>query len=102
MANANLEVKVSTSGSCEDNVFFDVTYSNAIQDGIFNVLLGANNTLPLDFNRDYYMCLYVDGDLISGPTRFRGGQGEVNRMGDANSGSEIIFDHGHIIVRLEA
>ena len=58
--------------------FFDYNYPNLIQDGTFNVLLGQNEVLPLNFNKDYFMCLYVNGEQLSGPQVFRGGQGEVH------------------------
>lgn len=101
VTGGNLTVKISTTNSCTQNVFYDYNFANSIQDGIFNILLGQNDTLWTDFNKDYWMCLYVNNELLSGPTQFRGGQGEVNRIGDANSNSYVIFDYGNIIVRLQ-
>lgn len=83
--DGNLGVKISDISSCTQNVFFDYNYFNAIQDGVFNLLLGdQNDLLKLNFNQDYYMCLYVNGEQLSGPQTFRGGQGEVH--------SEQLFD----------
>ncbi|QQR92918.1 MAG: hypothetical protein IPJ89_01580 [Candidatus Iainarchaeum archaeon] len=90
--DANLGVKISDANSCSSQVFFDYNYFGAIQDGSFNVLLGQNEVLPLNYNKDYYMCLYVNGEQLSGPQVFRGGQGEVH--------SEQLFD-GNATVPLD-
>ncbi|MFH1445533.1 MAG: hypothetical protein ABIF08_03575 [Nanoarchaeota archaeon] len=76
--DGDLQVKVSTENSCLIGVFFDHTYTDIIQNGIFDLTLGDTYTLNLDFNDDYYMCLYVNTELVSGPSVFRGGQGEVH------------------------
>ncbi|MEK6970959.1 MAG: hypothetical protein AABW68_04730 [archaeon] len=91
--DANLGVKISDSNSCSSNVFFDYTYPQAIQDGFFNVLLGQNELLKLNFNQDYFMCLYVNDEELSGPQPFRGGQGEVH--------SDALFD-GNVTTPLDA
>ncbi len=82
--DANLGVKISDANSCTTNVFYDYTFPNLIQDGFFNVLLGQNELLKLNFNQDYFMCLYVNNEQLSGPQVFRGGQGEVH--------SDALFD----------
>lgn len=90
--DANLGVKISDANSCTTNVFYDYTFPNLIQDGFFNVLLGQNELLKLNFNQDYYMCLYVNTQLLSGPQVFRGGQGEVH--------SDALFD-GNVTTPLD-
>lgn len=83
--DGNLGVKISDISSCTQKIFFDYNYFNVIQDGAFNLLLGdQNDLLKLNFNQDYFMCLYVNGEQLSGPQTFRGGQGEVH--------SEQLFD----------
>lgn len=99
--NGTLGVKVSDVSSCTDTVFFDVNFSNAIADGGFNLLLGENPILSLNYNQDYFMCLYVNGELLEGPQRFRGGQGQIssddisedlNISRDLNIGSNLFIN----------
>lgn len=77
ISKGDLGVKVSDQNSCVSGVFFDYNYSNAIQTGQFNLLLGSQQDLNLNYNQDYYLCLYVNGELIDGPQLFRGGQGQI-------------------------
>lgn len=76
--DGNVGVKVSDQNSCSSGVFFDYNYANAIQDSLFNLSLGSEHTLNLNYNQDYYMCLYVNGELVDGPQLFRGGQGQID------------------------
>jgi hypothetical protein len=78
IADANLGVKVSEQNSCTQGVFFDHNYGGAIADNLFNLALGTQYDLNLNYNQDYYMCLYVDDELIDGPNIFRGGQGQID------------------------
>jgi len=84
ISDGNLGVKVSEQSDCSAGVFFDHNYSDAIQDSLFNQLLGSQFDLNLNYNQDYYMCLYVNGELIDGPQQFRGGQGQID-VEDVNS-----------------
>lgn len=76
--DGNLTTIVSDQNSCVSGVFYQITYPNAIQDGFFNILLGDQNVLSLNYNQDYYLCLKVNDELLSGPAKFVGGQGEIN------------------------
>ncbi|MBN2067638.1 MAG: hypothetical protein JW744_04175 [Candidatus Diapherotrites archaeon] len=78
VTTGDLGVKVGDQNSCSSGVFFDHNYSNAIQESLFNLLLGSQYDLNLNYNQDYYMCLYVNGELVDGPQQFRGGQGQVD------------------------
>lgn len=93
--DADLGVKISDTNSCTTNVFYDYTFPNLIQDGFFNVLLGQNEILRLNFNQDYFMCLYVNTELLSGPQVFRGGQGEIHSAelfdGDATTPLDVNY-----------
>jgi hypothetical protein len=31
----------------------------------------------MTYNKDYWMCTYVDGEQVGNPSQFRGGQGEI-------------------------
>ena len=77
LSTGDLGIKVSDENSCTQGVFFDYNYSNAIQDSLFNLLLGSQQDLNLNYNQDYYLCLYVNGELVDGPQQFRGGQGQI-------------------------
>lgn len=96
--DANLGVKISDLNSCSTNVFFDYTYPNVIQDGFFNILLGQNELLRLNFNQDYFMCLYVNNEQLSGPQVFRGGQGEVHSdaLFDGNASTPLDVNYLHV------
>lgn len=78
LIDGNLGVKVSDLNSCISGVLFDQNFSNAIQQGLFNVLLGDNADLNLNYNKDYYICLYVNGEQVGNPSKFRGGQGQIH------------------------
>jgi hypothetical protein len=87
LLSGDLKVVIGTSsGSCSDDVF-NVTYTSAVSGGTFDLLLGENNTLSLDYNQDYYMCLYVNDVRVNGPFRFRGGQGQVGPEDLSNTSS---------------
>jgi len=87
ISDANLGVKISTSASCSTGVFFDHNYSAAVQDNDFNVLLGSQFDLNLNYNQDYYICLYVNSALVGNATQFRGGHGQIgiDDIGDLNA-----------------
>lgn len=80
--NGNLRATVSTSPSCEQSIVYDYTYSGAVRAGLFSVLLGNDSNLNLTYNRDYYLCTYINGEVQrnlggSNTTKFRGGQGII-------------------------
>lgn len=97
--DANLGVKISDVSSCSTNVFYDYTFPNLVQDGFFNVLLGQNELLKLNFNQDYFMCLYVNGEQLSGPQVFRGGQGEVHSDALYDGNATTPLDVNYLQVR---
>src|SRR3989344_5510957 len=85
LSNGDLGVKISDQNSCLDGVFFDHNYTVAIQDSTFNLLLGDLDQLNLNYNQDYWLCLYVNGSLVDGPNNFRGGQGQIGLENIAGS-----------------
>lgn len=99
LSSGNVRVKVSNTTSCSNGVIYDETFNNTISSGTFSLTLGEGDTLWTDFNRDYWMCIYVNSELVSGPTKFRSTGGEVNRIGDASSSSYVNFDSGNLIFR---
>lgn len=78
LQEGTLGVKVSDQNSCSNGLLFDHDFSNAIQGGTFNLLLGETFDLNLNYNQDYWMCLYVNSELVGGPNKFRGGQGQIH------------------------
>lgn len=78
LLEGDLGVKVSDLNSCISGVLFDQNFSGAIKQGLFNVLLGDNADLNLNYNKDYYICLYVNGQQVGNPSKFRGGQGQIH------------------------
>ena len=53
LLDGNLGVKVSDLNSCATGILFDQNFSNAIQKGLFNILLGDTADLNLNYNKDY-------------------------------------------------
>ncbi|NQV09023.1 hypothetical protein HQ529_04185 [Candidatus Woesearchaeota archaeon] len=86
--NGDLTVNISSSNSCAGDVFTN-TYTNRIQEGLFNVLLGNETSLNLNYNDDYYLCTIINGELVGSATRFRGGQGEI---GNEDIGNDFSVD----------
>ena len=87
--NGNLRVTVSTSDSCEQNVIYDYSYNSLIQKGLFNILLGNDTNLNLTYNQDYWVCTWVNNEIIKNvagknTTRFRGGHGQIPASNLAN------------------
>jgi len=78
ISSGALGVKISEQESCTQGVIFDYNYADAIESNLFSLSLGTTNTLSLNYNQDYYMCLYVNGSLVGNPQVFRGGQGQVD------------------------
>ena len=77
LTDGNLGVVVSDQNSCESGILYGVDYENAVQESSFNLLLGDQQDLNLNYNQDYYLCLSVNGELVDGPQLFRGGQGQI-------------------------
>ncbi|MBI2578078.1 MAG: hypothetical protein HYW26_00025 [Candidatus Aenigmarchaeota archaeon] len=98
LSSGSVRIKVSNATSCTAGVIYDETFSSSISSGTFSLTLGEGDTLWLDFNRDYWMCIYVNSELVSGPTKFRSTGGEVNRIGDASSGTYVDFQNANVIV----
>jgi len=97
VASANLTVNISTSNSCTTDVFFSHNYPNNVSSGIFDLTLGSTYQLNLSYNEDYYLCIFVDGEQVGGPYRFRGGQGQIgsediNKTDDYTFGSVNVTD----------
>ncbi|MDO8634551.1 MAG: hypothetical protein Q7K34_04640 [archaeon] len=77
LEQGDLSVKVSRNDSCDSGVVYSEEFPGSIREGRFDLLLGQGQDMNLVYNRDYYLCLYVNGELIGGPNVFRGGQGQV-------------------------
>ena len=90
VASANLTVNISTSNSCTAGVFFSHGYPNNVSSGIFDIMLGSTYQLNLSYNEDYYLCLFVNGEQVGGPYRFRGGQGQIGSE-DINKTDDYTF-----------
>jgi len=91
ISSGDLGVKVSDQNSCSSGVFFDHNYTGVIQESLFNLSLGTQYDLNLNYNQDYYTCLYVNGELVDGPQQFRGGQGQVDIEDVNQSGFGTVF-----------
>jgi hypothetical protein len=78
LSSGNLGVKVSDQNSCTQGLVFDHNFTGAISSSLFNLVLGTQYDLNLNYNQDYYMCLYVNGELVGSPSIFRGGQGQID------------------------
>lgn len=90
-----LAVNISTQNSCSAGVIWNNTYAGGIKNGVFTVLLGDTHPMLLDFNQIYYLCTFVNGETVSGPSAFRGGQGMVD-IGDMNTTSDYEFGNLNI------
>jgi len=77
--SATLRVNISTPAGI---TVWNETYTSAVSNGFFDLLLGtnSNNPLNLTFNQDYNISIYVGSSAqqIGGTYRFRGGQGMIN------------------------
>ncbi len=89
ISSGDLRVLVDDENSCSgSSPLLNQTYASAIVNSRFDELL----TLSLNYNDDYYLCLYVNNEQVGGPYTFRGGQGEINTEDLADSsitGSDI-------------
>jgi len=75
--SGNITVKIAnvSTADCPSSIY-NVTFTNALQNSIFNLEINAS----LDYNKEYWTCIFLDGGntSIGGPYRFRGGQGEID------------------------
>ncbi len=90
VASADLTINISTSNSCTTDVFFSHDYPNNVSSGIFDIMLGSNYQLNLSYNKDYYLCIFVEGEQVGDPYRFRGGQGQIGSE-DVNKTDDYTF-----------
>jgi len=97
----NLTIKASSTEGCSGDVY-EGTYINAVVGGVANVLLGNYSDLNLSYNEDYWLCAIYEDEIVTGPERFRGGQGQiseddmeadyVNTSGDTMTGDLNVLD----------
>ena len=74
--SADLRVNITDSNG---NLVFNHSFSNAVSNGMFDLLLGSAYYLNLSYNEDYNLSIYVGSSdtPVGGPYTFRGGQGQV-------------------------
>ena len=89
--SADLRVNITDSN---DNLVFNHSFSNAVSNGMFDLLLGSVYYLNLSYNEDYNLSIYVgDSDTpVGGPYWFRGGQGQIG-SGDIASTESYTFSN---------
>ena len=87
--SADLRVNITDSSK---SLIFNHSFSNAVSNGMFDLLLGSTYYLNLSYNEDYNLSLYVgDSDTpVGGPYWFRGGQGQVG-AGDIATTESYVF-----------
>ena len=92
--SADLRVNITDSSK---NLIFNHSFSNAVSNGMFDLLLGSVYHLNLSYNEDYNLSIYVgDSDVpVGGPYTFRGGQGQVG-AGDIATTESFVFGNVNI------
>jgi len=92
--SADLRVNITDSN---DNLIFNHSFSNAVSNGMFDLLLGSTYYLNLSYNEDYNLSIYVGSSdtPVGGPYWFRGGQGEVG-AGDIATNESFVFGNVNI------
>ena len=72
--SADLRVNINDSSG----IVFNQNYSNAVSNGVFDLVLGSTYQLNLSYNEEYNLTLFVNNNSQLGePFTFRGGQGQV-------------------------
>jgi len=61
-------VNVSDSSSCNGNINSTEYVDQTTDQGILDVML----TMNMSYNNDYWICLFVEGEQVIGPSNFRG------------------------------
>jgi len=81
ITSGDITINISATDTCEGEIYSKTFTNSFSSEGIFDTILGNDTVLPLDFNRDYYLCVEIDGDFgkekIGDNYVFRGGQGEI-------------------------
>jgi len=81
VTSGDITINISATDTCEGEVYSKTFTDSFSSEGIFDTILGNDTVLPLDYNRDYYLCVEIDGDfgkeVIGENYVFRGGQGEI-------------------------
>ena len=93
--SSDLRINITDSSK---NLIFNHSFSNAVSNGMFDLLLGSTYYLNLSYNEDYNLSIYVgDSDVpVGGPYWFRGGQGEIG-AGDIASSESFTFGNVTVI-----
>ena len=87
IVSADLRVNINDSSG----IVFNQNYSNAVSNGIFDLVLGSTYQLNLSYNKEYNLTLFVNNNSQLGePFTFRGGQGQVG-AGDMATTESYIF-----------
>ena len=85
--SADLRVNINDSSG----IVFNQNYSNAVSNGIFDLVLGSTYQLNLSYNEAYNLSIFVNNaSQLGEPYAFRGGQGEVG-AGDIAEDESFTF-----------
>ena len=86
--SADLRVNINDSSGI---IVFNENFSNAVTNGIFDLVLGSTYYLNLSFNEKYNLTVFVNNiTQIGGPFPFRGGQGQIG-AGDIATTESFTF-----------
>ena len=82
VTDGNITINISTADNCEGGVYSKKFIDPFSNDGIFDLMLGNDTALPLNYNQNYYLCVLAETndtaeEQIGGNFIFQGGQGEI-------------------------
>ena len=80
--SGNITLNVSGTNSCDGALYTKVYTDNLTTEGILDVMIGEDPTISMDYNSDYYICIFIenvtsDWEQVGDPFVFRGGQGQI-------------------------
>lgn len=95
--NLNITITIhNTTGCGNSSAIYNETFTNATDElGVYSVLIGDSINISMDFNTDYYACVWGNSTLLHQDVKFIGGHGEITEddvnFADLSIGHDLIL-----------
>ncbi len=74
--NVQMAVDIFTTPTCVGSPYWTGTFPSATDvNGVYSLLI---SNISMEFNQNYYACVYANSSLVNSAIQFRAGQGQVN------------------------
>jgi hypothetical protein len=76
--NVQMSVDIFTTATCSGSPYWTGTFPSATDvNGVYSLMI---SNISMNFNQEYYACVYANATLVNGAIPFRAGQGQINEF----------------------